>query len=87
MVRAMSMDETGEHVWTDLHEVTPNDYVMVDSDKENAATQLALDVLIENGVFVDVPRDDNMVSDHQYIMSRWEKQWRLKPGTLDFELQ
>eukprot|EP00972_Heterocapsa_arctica_P063317 9341714-Heterocapsa_arctica.AAC.1 len=59
MVRAMSMDETGEHVWTDLNEVTPDDYVTVDNDTESAVTQLALDKLIENDVFVDVPRDDN----------------------------
>eukprot|EP00972_Heterocapsa_arctica_P022301 3279211-Heterocapsa_arctica.AAC.2 len=70
------MEETGEHVWTDLHEVTPDDYVMVDNDTEDAATQLALDTLIENGVSSWTSPTTTRWS------ATWEKQWRLKPGTL-----
>ena len=70
MVHALSMDETGEHVWTEVDEMTPDDYVTAGADTESAATQLVLDKLIENGVFVDSPKDDNQVYDHKYITSR-----------------
>jgi hypothetical protein len=85
MVREHSVDELDENMWSELGENSGADYVMTDEEIDKEATQAALDKLIENGVFKDIPRSEALC--HKHITSRWEKQWRLKGDTKEYELK
>ena len=54
-------------------------------DLDTTATEAALDRLLENGVVLDIPRDEGIGMKH--LTTRWEKTWRKRNDEWEYKVR
>ena len=76
---AITVEELVEDCWSDEHgegAIYEGAHCKVEPDLDTTATEAALDRLLENGVVLDIPRDEGV--DMRHLTTRWEKTWRKR---------
>ena len=71
---AIAVEELVEDYWSDEHgegAIYEGLHCKVEPDLDMTATEAALDRLLENGVVLDIPRDEGVGMKH--LTTRWEK--------------
>ena len=85
---AITVEEQVEDYWSDEHgqgELFEGLHNKVEPDVDSAATEVALDRLLANGVVRDISQDGGAGIKH--LTTRWEKCWRNRNIEWEFEVR
>ena len=85
---AIMVEELVEDYWSDEHgegAICEGLHCKVEPDLDMTATEAALDRLLENGVVLDIPRDEGVGMKH--LTTRWEKTWRKRNNEWEYKVR
>ena len=85
---AITVEELVEDYWSDEHgqgAMYEGLHCKVEPDLDTTATKAALDRLLQNGVVLEIPRDEGVGMKH--VTSRWEKTWRKRNNEWEYKVR
>ena len=85
---AITVEELVEDYWSDEHgqgAMYEGLQCKVEPALDTTATEAALDRLLQNGVVLDIPRDEGVGMKH--LTTRWEKTWRKRNNEWEYKIR